>query len=155
MPRAKLAPPLAMRVAFRDGRWPSGWINTTGLVETAPFLRHARLEFIQSLTDIESGSGGPWGPVRPLGSWERDHLGRGSLSAVPDLPWLDVEQCLPFGGGYYGDDLWLVLDYRPGLDHPRIVVNDEFRVHNKQLEVFWRERAPSFDEFWRMLGLPI
>lgn len=149
----KIKLPRAMRAAFEDGRWPTGRIDTDGLGGTAPFLKDIRLEFVQSLEEIERGYGGEWGPTWPsvARSWERDHLGRGSLGEVPDLPWLDIEKCLPFGGGYYGDDLQLVLDYRPSEDEPRVVANEFVRLEGGW-GMFWRELAPSFDEFWKILS---
>jgi hypothetical protein len=127
-------------------------VSTRRLGGTAPFLEGILLEFVQSLEEIESGYGGEWGPVWPsvARSWERDHLGRGSFGQVPDLPWLDTEKCLPFGGGYYGDDLWLVLDYRLSEDEPRVVANEFVRLEGG-LGMMWRPLAPSFDEFWGIL----
>ncbi|MEP6967092.1 MAG: hypothetical protein ABI906_03335 [Pseudomonadota bacterium] len=40
---------------------------------------------------------------------------------MPDLPWVDAERYLPFGGGQVGDELLLVVDYRPSLAEPRVV----------------------------------
>jgi hypothetical protein len=144
--------PHSMRAAFESGSWPAGRVNTRGLGGTAPFLEGILLEFVQSMEEIESGYGGVWGPVWPsvARGWERDHLGRGSFGQVPDLPWLDTEKCLPLGGGYYGDDLWLVLDYRPSEDEPRVVANEFVRLESGS-GMMWRPLAPSFDEFWEIL----
>jgi hypothetical protein len=147
--------PPKMREAFGSGRWPNRLIQSTGLWERSPFLKGVCFEFVQSLAEIQSGTGGIWGPICPdlTATWDSSRLGRGSVRPVPALPWLDIEQCLPFGGGWWGDDLWLVLDYRDDADSPRIVAN-EFVREQAGLGLVWREIAPSFDVFWQALGLP-
>jgi hypothetical protein len=147
--------PASMVVAFEQGQWPTGRIDAAPLAARAPFIRDIPLEFVDSMEAVAAGRGGAWGPVAPvlLGSTAaEEHLGRGSLEAVPGLPWLDVDLCLPFGGGDLGDELWLVLDYRPSPTEPRVVANEICYTPGKPV-VFWRELAPSFGDFWRTLGL--
>lgn len=142
------------------GLWPSGVISPDGLVESAPFMAGMALEFIPTLWEILSGRGGVWGPVGPVwdrkpdrpGIWTIDSIGMGSVAPVPPLPWLDVDECLPFGGGGYGDDLWLVLDYRNDPWQPRVVANRI--LWNAYKFMIWVELAGSFGEFWRKLGIP-
>jgi hypothetical protein len=152
-------PPLVYR-AFHHGFWPSSRMNAAGLGQIAPFIADIPLEFAQTLESIQDASGERWGPLRPAlpipgwpDTWAEERLGKGSEGAVPDLPWLDVEQARVFGGGGWGDELWLVLDYRPGAGRPRVVAN-EIDTDGTHFDVHWRELAPSFGEFWHLMGLP-
>lgn len=154
-----ILPPLMVR-AFNEGFWPQRRIRADGLAQVAPFIADIPLEFVQVLGEIENASGGAWGPIRPClpspnypDSWAEERLGKGSQGPVPDLPWLDVDQALPFGGGGYGDELWLVLDYRPGANRPRVLVN-ELAMDGPRYGMAWRELAPTFEEFWQLMRLP-
>ena len=84
----------------------------------------------------------------------RKHLALASSSETLDdidLPLLDVEQILVFGGGAdIGDDFWLTLDFRTGFDDPRVVGNDfGYRTCT------WFELTSTFSEFCRLLDVPI
>ena len=72
-----------------------------------------------------------------------------------DLDTLDLEQTLVIGGGAdYGDDKWLVLDYRTDQQDPRVVFNwyqhqDGVRRDEKdpdKYQVTWRELSPSISQ---------
>ena len=66
-----------------------------------------------------------------------------------DLPRLDVEQGLVFGGGAdMGDDFWSTLDLRTSRPDP-CVVGNQFR--NKAYE--WFEITPTFRAFYHLLVL--
>ncbi len=72
-----------------------------------------------------------------------------------ELPWLDVEKAAVIGGGAdYGDDVWLVLDYRSGATDPRVLVNEFVRDENENLRCYWREVAPTFSAFAEILPEP-
>ena len=80
------------------------------------------------------------------------HEARGSKTSEPIcLPWLDVELAVFIAVNRVpGDDLGIALDYRTGSDDPRIVASDWGQGANGCL---WREVAPTFSQFVRMLGL--
>lgn len=79
------------------------------------------------------------------------HEARGSESSEPvSLPWLDVEMAVFVAVNQIpGDDLGIALDYRTGAMDPRVVAND----WGDRTGCVWREVAPSFSEFVRLLGL--
>jgi hypothetical protein len=78
------------------------------------------------------------------------HLGRGSCSDKPVcLPLLDVElSVLVAVNRIPGDDLAIALDYRTGDSDPRVVANDWDEGPGG---CEWREVAPTFSQFVRML----
>lgn len=46
------------------------------------------------------------------------------VTAPIKLPWLDIEQAICIGGGAdYGDDLWLMIDFRSDQNDPRVLAN--------------------------------
>lgn len=139
--------------------WPSGFVSVGRLPEVAPFLAGMRIEFVGSKNDILNGSGGVFGPLKPLGgdvndpaAWHLEKMGRGSREHVPDLPWIDVEKALVFGGGDYGDELAIALDYRVDLSTPRVVTNATAEAGWPAFD--WVELAPNFSDFWMMLDRP-
>ena len=80
------------------------------------------------------------------------HAARGSKSTEPiGLPWLDVELAVFIAVNRFpGDDLGIALDYRTESANPRVVAND---YHSGGSGCIWREVAPSFSEFVRLLDL--
>jgi hypothetical protein len=80
------------------------------------------------------------------------HEARGSKNAEPIcLPWLDVELAVFVAVNRFpGDDLAIALDYRTKASEPRVVANDWVQSEGGCI---WREVAPSFSEFVRLLGL--
>ncbi len=50
---------------------------------------------------------------------------RGSQVAFRDLPWIDVEKTVfIIINGRIGDDAGIALDYRTGIDTPRVIDSD-------------------------------
>jgi hypothetical protein len=63
-----------------------------------------------------------------------------------------VDQVLVIGGGAdYGDDTWVVLDYRSDPTNPRVVANEW--PSGPPPGTAWREVAPSVTDFLRLLGI--
>jgi len=76
---------------------------------------------------------------------------RGSAIGERDLPWIDVEQSLfIICNRWPGDDVGIALDYRSGIDMPRVVGGD---WHSGNNGVVYREISPTFDAFIQLLGL--
>lgn len=151
--------PSDMVALFNAGQWPSGFIPVGRLTEVAPFLDGFRIEFVDTMANILNGSGGVFGPIRPLSgrendaaAWHHQKMGRSSVEHVADLPWLDVDKALAFGGGDMGDELFIVLDYRTGESAPRIIANKLAAGGWPALD--WIELAPSFHQFWSLLERP-
>jgi hypothetical protein len=148
--------------AMRDGLLPSGRIR--GAVQALPqpsagHFAETDLELIRTPDELQPG-GSPIADTASLRKMadstelaEKYKVKRGSAEASPvELPWLDVEQALVIGGGAsYGDDTWVVLDYRTGANDPRVAMN--VWKAGKPSEVEWRELAPSMSEFLKMLGV--
>jgi hypothetical protein len=68
-----------------------------------------------------------------------------------DLPLLDVEKAVVIGGGAdYGDDTWIVLDYRPNLKSPRVLAS-QWQAGTTGPHLQWVELAPSFEAFWQLV----
>jgi len=82
------------------------------------------------------------------------HEARGSKNPEPIcLPWLDVEKAVFVAVNLIpGDDLGIALDYRTGAADPRVVANDWDPGPGGCL---WREIAPSFSEFVRLMSASI
>jgi len=148
-----------MVALFNAGQWPSGFISAGRVPEVAPFLDGYSFEFVDTMENILNGSGGVFGPIRPLSggrnsplAWQREKMGRSSTQPSADLPWLDVDKALAFGGGAIGDELFIVLDYRTGESAPRVAANK--LAEGGWPAVDWVELAPSFREFWSLLKRP-
>jgi hypothetical protein len=157
--QSMFALPPAMLALFDSDLWPSGFVSIGRLPEVAPFLEGMQIEFVGSKNDILSGSGGVFGRWKPLGgdvndlaAWHLEKMGRGSREHVPGLPWIDVEKALIFGGGNYGDELAIALDYRLDHSRPRVVANALAQAGWPAFD--WVELAPDFAEFWMMLDRP-
>jgi hypothetical protein len=75
---------------------------------------------------------------------------RGSRDkASAELPWLDAEKCIFIAvNAAPGDDVGIALDYRVGLDAPRVVASDW-----QTAGCLWREVTPTFSEFVERLDL--
>ncbi|MAT15265.1 MAG: hypothetical protein CMJ46_08350 [Planctomyces sp.] len=81
-------------------------------------------------------------------------LYRGSKTGNRDLPWLDVELCLPLiESKHLGHDMMIVLDYRTGSDSPR-VVGTEGVNGGPEPGIYHRQITSTFDEFVELLGKP-
>jgi hypothetical protein len=79
------------------------------------------------------------------------YLVRGRQAAEPvDLPWLDADRSFFVAVNRWpGDDVGIALDYRTDSDDPRVVAGD----WGTGQACVWREVAPTFSEFVRILGL--
>ncbi len=73
----------------------------------------------------------------------------GSVVPPRPLPWLDVEKALfLYCNRDPGYDSGIALDYRPGLDYPRVIASD---WNSSSTGVVYREIAESFQAFVVML----
>lgn len=78
---------------------------------------------------------------------------RGSSIAARGLPWIDVEKTLfIIINKWPGDDVGIALDYRTGLDHPRVIGGDWDTQDGRG--IVYREITPDFPGFVKLLGLP-
>lgn len=67
------------------------------------------------------------------------------------LPWLDTRLAVTIAvNQHMGEDIALVLDYRPSLSVPRVVANN---WHTGEDGCLWEIVSPSFEEFVQQLGL--
>lgn len=162
MKNRELEIPSLLLDAMRDGVWPKGRIR--GALSTLPqpsagLLADMDLVLLQTRDDLELGASEA-ASIQSLHEFadsaelsEKFKVKRGSVVTRPvELPWLDVEQALLIGGGAdYGDDTWLVLDYRTGPTDPRVVVNVWRQGAPPQVE--WCELTPSLTGFLRLLGV--
>lgn len=162
MRNGELEIPSLLLDAMRDGAWPAGRI--CGAVGSLPqpssgMFADTDLVLLQTRADLERGASEA-ADIQSLRQFadsaelsEKFKVKRGSAVTGPvELPWLDVEQALLIGGGAdYGDDTWLVLDFRTGPTDPRVVVNVWRQGAPPQVE--WRELTPSLTLFLRMLGV--
>ena len=115
-------PPLPVDLQdFIDrGQWPRGHFSGKNLEDVAKFLRGVNID----LLDLW-GRPPPWKPLaRPVGAVDSKYkMFRGSqLGHDIPLPWIDVERVQKIGqGAYYGDDVSILLDYRPPGAEPSVV----------------------------------
>lgn len=139
-------PPLLVQL-LQEGRWQHP--GDKAIRRLIPFLR----EPVNFLTTVEAMR---WESLVSLADDPPMaavyHLARGSQKAEPGcLPWLDVELAVLVAvNRFAGDDLGIALDYRAGAADPRVVASD---WHARAGGPIWREVAPSFSEFVRLLKL--
>jgi hypothetical protein len=75
---------------------------------------------------------------------------RGSMIGERDLPWIDVEKALfIICNRVPGDDVGIALDYRTGINSPRVIGGDWCLGSG----CVYRQISPAFDAFVEMLGL--
>ena len=137
-----VAPDVLTR-AMRSGDWPTGAIWGSRFRHLHPMFDKFNIELLQTPDQLVSDT-------RFLADWalrpdNRDHLKLtiGSQFGDSELPILDVEKALVFGGGAgYGDDFWLVIDLRSRAEDPRVVGN-QFSVKGCD----WVQISPSFTDF--------
>jgi hypothetical protein len=79
------------------------------------------------------------------------HIVHGSRVVGPvELPWLDVDRSFFVAVNRWpGDDVGIALDYRTDALDPRVVASD----WGTGQACIWREVAPAFSGFVRLLGL--
>jgi hypothetical protein len=152
--------PAVLISAMKSPQWPTGRVHTGFLLGTAPFLAAMDLELIQSVESLIDNDIASTATLCTFADnprlAESHRLRRGSKAEqAVELPWLDVEKAVVFGGGAdYGDDLWLVLDFRAHVDDPRVVANEFLKEGGTApTGCLWREITPSFSSFCRRLGL--
>jgi len=140
-------PPLLIEL-LRQGRWQHP--GDSAIREVIPFLRES-VTFLKTVDAMRFQSNGLLFLADLPGIASVFHEARGSKSAEPVcLPWLDVEMAVFVAVNQIpGDDLGIALDYRTGATAPRVVAND----WGDGTGCVWREVAPSFSEFVRLLGL--
>lgn len=136
--------PKSMVEAFCDGSWPKGRISGERFA-AAPFLKGFRLELESSLDlirldkspiatlgslvshcEIDAGLFNLDGDVKPAHDRAIYKVFLGSPhGTVPDLPYVDAANALCIGGGAdYGDDTWVLLDFRTDSSDPRVICNE-------------------------------
>ena len=144
--------PESMMFLVESIRWPAGLrLSTAPLLTNAPykFLDEVDLCLYESATRMQA----ELDTLRELFVAESYRVCDGATSQEQEsLPWIDITRSVCIGGGAdYGDDLWLLLDYRNGAregkTEPRVVVND------LRDEWYWREVSPSFTDFALAIGL--
>ena len=139
-------PPLLVELLQQD-RWRHPGDEV--LRQLLPFVG----EPVEFLTDVEAMRRESRGFLAGDGdSAKWFHEARGSKTSEPIcLPWLDVELAVFIAvNRALGDDLGIALDYRTASDDPRIVASDWGQDATGCL---WREVAPTFSQFARMLAL--
>lgn len=112
-----------------------------------PFIRDP-LIFLNSRDDMVCNSGPLMEPDEVAQETFSEY--RGSIVGHRDLPWIDVEQSLfVICNRIPGDDVGIALDYRTGVNSPRVVGSD----WQSGAACLYREINPSFDAFVELLGL--
>ncbi len=143
--RQKLVLPDTLTDMIKSGRW-----NHPGdevLLSCIPFIRDP-LVFLNSKESMLFESG----PLMGSEVMESEMFSeyRGSVIKQRDLPWVDVEQLIAIiCCEYPGDDVMVALDYRTGMNSPRVVGND---WHSRR-GCIYHEISPSFDSFVELIGL--
>jgi hypothetical protein len=162
--------------ADRNGTWPQGRIPGPRF-SGAPFLKEKKIdvELESSIDRIRLDDS----PIATLGTLvsaygidaglfnlDKDNalvhpnaiykvLFGSTRGQVPDLPYLDTAEAICIGGGAdYGDDTWLLLDYRTDANDPRVIGNHWVYVpdgpgRSLLVDFRWVEIAPSLSEFLR------
>ena len=135
---------------IRREQWPKGRISTAPLTTVAPFMANFDLTFHHTADQMAGDLGALVKFCSDARMSDELKLRRGGKHPEAiELPWLDVERALCIGGGAdYGDELWLVLDYRANPDEPRVVANI---FQGGRCD--WREVTSSFSEFCRISGV--
>ncbi|SFH86646.1 hypothetical protein SAMN05421753_103263 [Planctomicrobium piriforme] len=143
--RRKLPLPAKLQLMMKEGRWKHPGQEV--LAAKIPFIRDP-LTFLSSIESMLSNSG----PLMRPDENENERFSeyRGSRISSRDLPWIDVEQVIfIICNERIGDDVGIALDYRTGINSPRVVGGDWHSRSGLQ----YREIAPSFDEFVELIGL--
>lgn len=142
----------------RRGQWPQGRIPMRLLIATPP-LSECDFELLpfSQILDQDRSQCPDLNTLLEFADNSRlatlHRLYRGVNNNGPsDLPWLDVDRITVIGGGAdYGDDVWLVLDYRRSANEPLAVVNEWRREdpldERSRATTFWVEAAPTFSAF--------
>jgi len=131
---------------IRDGHWSHP--GDARLREVIPFLVDP-VDFLRTPEAMAFESSGHLADDPRLS--DVFHMVRGSRVVDPvELPWLDADRAFFVAVNRWpSDDVGIALDYRTdGLD-PRVVAGD----WGSGQACVWREVAPTFSGFVRLLGL--
>ena len=125
------------------------WVNPGDDVmrQKVSFIREP-LTFLCSKDDMLFNSG----PLMDKDASDNESFSeyRGSVVGERPLPWIDVERSIfIIVNKYPGDDVGIALDYRTGINAPRVVGGDWWT--GRSLD--YRQISPTFDEFVQLLGL--
>jgi hypothetical protein len=156
--------PEVLTHAFEHARWPNGVISARRFT-TVPHLAAAGVDIeltatIAKIAQDNADISGLEQFARHQDKWKVSwKLVYGSDSErPPQLPWLDLEKAVAIGGGAdYGDDTWILLDYRTDVTDPRVVCNEFVHVRDGTRDPVltdfrWLELAPTLSEFLRLAG---
>jgi hypothetical protein len=139
-------PALLLRL-IAAGRWKHPGVEA--LQVAAPFISEP-LVFLETREQMEQQSG----PLMGLAESENSRFSeyRGSQTVgMRGLPWMDVELSINFAiNERPGDDVALALDLRTSTSDPRVIGTDWYSNPGRCM---WREVAPRFSEFCRVVGL--
>ncbi len=117
------------------------------MLERIPFIRDP-LVFLQNKAEMLKESG----PLMKDTETEQKLFSeyRGSLLPERNLPWLDVD-CSIFiiVNKWPGEDIGIALDYRTGIDTPRVVGGN----WNDGTRLTYCEISSTFSEFVELLGI--
>ena len=143
--RASLPLPRLLDTLLTRGLWkhPGDEI----LRQVAPFI-HDPLVFPDSIDLMLFNSGPLSFDGRP--ECEASHEYLGSKIDERDLPWIDVEKTIYIAYNKWpGDDVGIALDFRPGLDCPRVVGGDWHSGNGLQHRLI----SSSFHDFVATIGI--
>jgi hypothetical protein len=138
--------PELLGAMIREGRWVHP--GDSRLRELIPFLVDP-VNFLSSLEAMACVSAGRL--VDDPGMSAVFHLVRGSRVSQPvELPWLDADRSFFVAVNRWpGDDVAIALDFRTSSSDPRVVAGE----WGSGQACMWREVAPTFSGFVRLLGL--
>ena len=151
-----LTVPKILTDAMSTTEWPKGRVPGARLESTHSIFQTIDFELLQTAEQLQSNGIAHTGTLIQFANKPstRDHVGLGIGSdenVAIELPRLDVEQILVFGGGAdIGDDFWLTLDFRSSAEDPRVVGN-QFRPSTCE----WFVIADTFRDFCNILGIPV
>ena len=143
--REKLPLPSFLVQLIETGRWKHPGDEV--LRVKVPFVRDP-LVFLESKESMLLNSG----PLMGKSDSENELFSeyRGSAHKERDLPWIDVEKSIFIAVNKIpGDDVGIALDYRPGIQCPRVVCGDWHSGNG----CVYHEIAPSIEAFAENLGL--
>lgn len=143
--RRKLPLPQTLIEMIETDRWAHPGDDV--MLARIPFIRDP-LVFLGSKDNMLFESGPLMGPNEIENEMFSEY--RGSAIGDRDLPWIDVEQTLfIICNKWPGDDVGVALDYRTGINSPRVIGGD-WRSGNNCI---YHEISPSFDAFVELIGL--
>jgi hypothetical protein len=131
---------------IRQARWVHP--GDSRLRELIPFLVDP-VDFLSSLEAMARESSGDIADDPRMSAVF--HLVRGASVTRPvELPWLDADRSFFVAVNRQpGDDVGIALDFRTSSSDPRVVAGD----WGSGQACLWREVAPTFSGFVRLLGL--